>query len=254
MQPIYWNGCAVYFAWIFIYHFSIYPNIVNDSLSYQWSFGNLTDVTLVDEDGYSMQVDDLYYGNVVVDSFDKFNRMRQLLPAADNFNQLPKSLTAFTSCRHPCLTYHLNLSYRTKLKKPNLPDRIDHSWALNWCLSWITQERIRTQPLLDPLCDVFDWQNWSDSGIVITVKKWSLSLASSFYSFWLEPSLDLFSNVSEDLFSNVAMDFFSKGNVFLLQLQPAMHLPRSVGRRRRVQTSCFTTKRIDQLPSRPLGG
>ena len=108
-----------------------YLNIVNDSLSYQWSFGNLTDVTLVDEDGYSMQVDDLYYGDVVVDSFDKFNQMRQLLPAVDNFNQLPKSLTAFTSCRHPCLTYHLNLSYQTKLKKPNLPDRIDHSWTLN---------------------------------------------------------------------------------------------------------------------------
>ena len=85
MQPIYWNGCAVYFAWIFIYHFSIYPNIVNDSLSYQWSFGNLTDVTLVDEDGYSMQVDDLYYGDVVVDSFDKFN-------------QLATDVTAFTSC------------------------------------------------------------------------------------------------------------------------------------------------------------
>ena len=79
-------------------------------------------MTLVDEDGYSMQVDDLYYGDVVVDSFDKFNQMRQLLPAVDNFNQLPKSLTAFTSCRHPCLTYHLNLSYQTKLKKPNLPD------------------------------------------------------------------------------------------------------------------------------------
>ena len=38
--------------------------------------------------------------------------------------------------------------------------------------------------------------------------------------------MDLFSNVSEDLFSNVAMDFFSKGNVFLLQLQPARPLPR----------------------------
>ena len=74
-----------------------------------------------------MQVDDLYHDDVVVDSFDKFNQMRQLLPAVDNFNQLPKSLTAFTSCRHPCLTYHLNLSYQTKLKKPNLPDRIDHS-------------------------------------------------------------------------------------------------------------------------------
>ena len=57
-----------------------------------------------------------------------------------------------------------------------------------------------------------------------------------------------------DLFSNVWEDLFSIGNVFLLQLQPAMHLPRSVGRRRRVQTSCLTTKRIDQLPSRPLGG
>ena len=61
-------------------------------------------------------------------------------------------------------------------------------------------------------------------------------------------SKDLFSNVSKDLFSKVSEDLFSKGNVFLLQLQPAMHLPRSVGRRRRVQTSCFTTKRIDQLP------
>ena len=100
---------------------------------------------------------------------------------------------------------------------------------------------------------------------------------SVFTVFWFEPSVDffpmflrifsnvskdlcsnvskdLFSNVSEDLFSNVSEDLFSKGNVFLLQLQPAMHLPRSVGRRRRVQTSCFTTKIIDQLPSRPLGG
>ena len=55
-----------------------YLNIVNDSLSYQWSFGNLTDVTLVDEDGYSMQVDDLYYGDVVVDSFDNLTRFNQI--------------------------------------------------------------------------------------------------------------------------------------------------------------------------------
>ena len=66
--------------------------------------------------------------------------------------------------------------------------------------------------------------------------------------FFPNVSKDLFSNVSKDLFSKVSEDLFSKGNVFLLQLQPAMHLPRSVGRRRRVQTSCFTTKRIDQLP------
>ena len=72
--------------------------------------------------------------------------------------------------------------------------------------------------------------------------------------FFPNVSKDLCSNVSKDLFSNVSEDLFSKGNVFLLQLQPAMHLPRSVGRRRRVQTSCFTTKIIDQLPSRPLGG
>ena len=72
--------------------------------------------------------------------------------------------------------------------------------------------------------------------------------------FFSNVSEDLCSNVSKDLFSNVSEDLFSKGNVFLLQLQPAMHLPRSVGRQRRVQTSCFTTKIIDQLPSRDLGG
>ena len=127
----------------------LYPNIVNDSLSYQWSFGNLTD-----EDGYSKLTTSTtaMLSLTALTNLISWRQMWQLLPVVDNFYQLPKSFTAFTSCRHPWVTYHLNLSYWTKLKKPNLPDRIDHSWTLNWCLSWITQERIKTQPLLDPLC------------------------------------------------------------------------------------------------------